>query len=151
MFKDNPFSWSNASSKISPNVIDIVIESNLNITTSNMSEEIAITIDRDPGAFGEDTSFFLKPDEMNSTIYTRDYLKFHCFTRTSNYTAMNFELKPHNPGINYNVSKIARFLCVYVFVHNNANFHRLCVKYKTRRLLRRLLCLPKRKWAQGCN
>ena len=74
-----------------------------------MSEDVAITINRDPSAFEEDSSFFLKPDKMNSTSFTRDYLKFHCFTRTSNYTAMNFEIKPHNHGINYNVSKISSF------------------------------------------
>ena len=74
-----------------------------------MSEDVAITINRDPSAFEEDSSFFLKPDKMNSTSFTRDYLKFHCFTRISNYTAMNFEIKPHNHGINYNVSKISSF------------------------------------------
>ena len=72
-----------------------------------MSEDVAITISRDPSAFGKDNSFFLKPDEMNLTSSTRDYLKFHCFTRRSNYTAMNFEIKPHNPGIHLNVSKFS--------------------------------------------
>lgn len=69
-----------------------------------MSEDVAVTIFRDPQQFGEDASFFLKPHEMNSTSNTREYLKYHCFTRRSNYTAMNFEVKPHNLGIHFNVS-----------------------------------------------
>ena len=69
-----------------------------------MSEDIAVTISRDPEQFGEDHSFFMKPDEMNSKSNTGEYLKYHCFTRRSNYTAMNFEVKPHNLGIHFNVS-----------------------------------------------
>ena len=69
-----------------------------------MSEDVAVTIFRDSAQFRDDDSFFMKPDEMNSTSNTREYLKYHCFTRKSNYTAMNFEVKPHNPGIHFNVS-----------------------------------------------
>ena len=75
-----------------------------------MTEDIAVTVYRDPTQFGDDTSFFLKPEKMNSTSNTRDYVKFHCFTRSSNYTAMNFEMKPHNIGIHFNVRTNARYL-----------------------------------------
>jgi hypothetical protein len=93
LFKDNPFTWDNTSSTISSNVIDIMVESILNISSSNMSEDVAVTIFRDPAQFGEDASFFLKPDEMNSTSNAKEYFKFHCFTRRSNFTAMNFEVR----------------------------------------------------------
>ena len=76
-----------------------------------MSEDVAVTISRDPAFFKESSSFFLKPDEMNLTSNMREYLKFHCFTRRSNYTAMNFEMKPHNPGIHFNVSEICCTVC----------------------------------------
>jgi hypothetical protein len=69
-----------------------------------MSEDVAVTIHRDPEQFGEDASFFLKPHERNSTSNTREYLKHHCCTRRNKYTAMNFEVKPHNLGIHFNVS-----------------------------------------------
>ena len=104
MFKENPYTWDNSSSSIKSNVIDIVVEANQNISSSNMSEDISVTIYRDPTLFKVgNNSFFLKPHKMNSTSSTKEYLKFHCFTRRSNYTAINFELKPENPGIHFNV------------------------------------------------
>jgi hypothetical protein len=81
-----------------------------------MSEDVAVTIYRDPTQFGEDHSFFMKPDKMNTTSNTKDYLKFHCFTRKSNYTAMNFEIKPHNLGIQFHVST---YLKVFVTAHDD--------------------------------
>ena len=75
-----------------------------------MSENIALTIKRDPEKFGEDSSFFLKPNGMNTTSNTKEYLKYHCFIRKSNYTAMNFEMKPHHLGIHYNVRKNFKFV-----------------------------------------
>ncbi|XP_028408505.1 sperm receptor for egg jelly-like [Dendronephthya gigantea] len=102
-FKQNPFSWDNTSSTVLSNVIDIVVESNLNISSSNMSEDVSVTILRDLSLFPEDSSFFMKPRAMNLTENWKEYLKFHCFTRKSNYTAMNFEIKPHHLGVHLNV------------------------------------------------
>ena len=84
-----------------------------------MSEDIAVTISRDPEQFGEDHSFFMKPDEMNSTSNTREYLKFHCFARRSNYTAMNFEVKPHNLGIYFNVITNFNLSVIHAYIIKN--------------------------------
>ena len=106
MFDNNPFTWDNSSQNVTSNVIDIVVESKrLNVSTSELTEDIAVTISRDPSQFRDvNNSFYLKPHGMNSSSKTRDYSKFHCFTRRSNYTAMNFEIKPEELGIHLNVS-----------------------------------------------
>jgi hypothetical protein len=106
LFDKNPFSWDNSSQNVTSNVIDIVVESkHLNVSSSNLTEDIAITIPRDPFQFVDtNNSFYLKPHEMNSTSKTKEYVKFHCFTRRSNHTAMNFEMKPEDIGIHLNVS-----------------------------------------------
>ena len=92
------------------NVIDIVLESKkLNISSSNLTEDIVIAVSRDSSQFKEfGRSFYMKPHEMNSTTNSKDYMKFHCFTRRSNYTAMNFEIEPENIGLHLNVSKLIR-------------------------------------------
>ncbi|XP_028413717.1 uncharacterized protein LOC114536572 [Dendronephthya gigantea] len=105
LFDKNPFTWDSSSQNVTSNVIDIVVEAkSLNISSSNLTEDITVTITRDPSLIMDaNNSFYLKPLEMNETSKTRDYLKFHCFTRRSNYTAMNFEMKPEDVGITYNV------------------------------------------------
>ncbi|XP_028399329.1 LOW QUALITY PROTEIN: polycystic kidney disease protein 1-like 2 [Dendronephthya gigantea] len=105
LFDKNPFTWDNSSENVTSNVIDIVVESkSLNMSSSNLTEDITLTITRDPSLIKDaNNSFYLKPLELNETSKTRDYLKFHCFTRRSNYTAMNFEMKPEDVGISYNV------------------------------------------------
>ena len=109
LFDKNPFSWDNTSESVTSNVMDIVVESqSLNVSSSNLTEDIAVTIPRDPTQFVDgNNSFYLKPHEMNSTSRTKDYMKFHCFTRRSNYTAMNFEIKPEDLGIHLNVSDLS--------------------------------------------
>ena len=110
LFDKNPFSWNNSSQNVTSNVIEIVVESNrLNISTSNLTEDILVTISRDPSQFnGVGTSFYMKPDEMNSTTNKKDYIKFHCFTRRSNYTGMNFEIEPEDVGLHLNVSELMK-------------------------------------------
>ena len=111
LFDKNPFSWDNSSDSVTSNVIDIVLESKqLNISSSNLTEDIVVTISRDPSEFKDvNGSFYMKPHEMNSTTNTKDYMKFHCFTRRSNYTAMNFEMKPEDIGLHLNVSGLINY------------------------------------------
>ena len=92
------------------NVIDIVLESkHVNMSSANLTEDIAVTISRDPSRFHDVSgSFYMKPHKMNSTTNSKDYTKFHCFTRRSNYTAMNFEMKPEDIGLHLNVSELIR-------------------------------------------
>ena len=103
VFKDNPFIWDGTSENISSNVFDVVLSSTMNISTSNFSEDVSLKIPRDPTQFPPAYSFYLKPNEKNSTSKTKTYLKYHCFTRTSNYTSMNFEMYPEEPGIRFKV------------------------------------------------
>lgn len=103
VFNKNPFVWDNTSETITSNVIDIVLTSTMNISTSNFSEEAKIKIVRDPSQFPPSNSFYLKPNQKNLTSNTQDYLKCHCFTRRSNYTSMNFEMYPEEPGIRFKI------------------------------------------------
>ena len=103
LFNQNPFTWDNTSKTITSNVVDIVLRSNLNLTFSNLSDEIAITVARDSSQFPEPDAFYLKPSETNETAKTKEYLKFHCFTRSSNWTSMNFQLHPEELGIHFKV------------------------------------------------
>ena len=93
----------------------------LNMSSSNLSEDIKSTISRDPLLFlGNSSSFYLKPHEMNSTNQTRAYSKFHCFTRRSNYTSMNFEIKPEDLGIKLNVSDAIQQHTVFLMYLKNS-------------------------------
>lgn len=103
VFNKNPFTWDNTSRTVTSNVVDIVLESSMNMTFSNLSKDIAITVARDSSQFPEPDAFFLKPSEINTTANTKEYLKFHCYTRASNWTSMNFELHPEQPGVHFNV------------------------------------------------
>ena len=103
VFKKNPFTWDNTSKSISSNVIDVVMQSKMNISTSNFSEEAVINIARDSSQFPAIDSFYLKPSEENSTASTKEYLKYHCMTRSSNYTSINFEVQPEEVGIKFAV------------------------------------------------
>lgn len=104
MFSKNPFTWDNTSETITSHVVDIVMESNMNISTSNFSEEASMTVARDSSQFPEAHSFYMKPSETNTTANTKEYLKYHCFNRSSNYTSMNFEIHPEDIGIDLKVS-----------------------------------------------
>ena len=103
VFNKNPFSWDNTSKTVTSNVVDVVLESNMNMTFSNLSEEVAITVARDSSQFPEPDAFFLKPSETNKTANTTEYLKFHCFNRSSYWTSMNFELHPEELGVHMKV------------------------------------------------
>ena len=105
MFNKNPFNWDNTSETIASNVVDIVMESNMNISTSNFSSEASITVGRDLNQFPEADSFYLKPSETNATANTKEYLKYHCFNRSTNYTSMNFEIHPEDTGIHFKVNQ----------------------------------------------
>jgi hypothetical protein len=83
--------------------VDVVLTSTLNISTSNFSEDALIKIARDPSQFPPTDPFYLKPNEKNFTSNTKDYFKYHCFTRSGEYTSMNFELHPEDPGIRFKV------------------------------------------------
>ena len=110
LFDKNPFSWDKSSKSVTSNVIDIVVESKrLNVSSSNLTEDIVVTVSRDPSQLNEaSSSFYMKPDEMNSTTNKKDYMKFHCFTRRSNYTGMNFEIEPEDVGLHLNVSELMK-------------------------------------------
>ena len=75
----------------------------MNLTFSNISNEVVLTVARDPSKFPKSKSFFLKPSETNTTKKTREYLRYHCYTRTSNHTSVNFEMNPNDYGIDFKV------------------------------------------------
>lgn len=98
----NPFTWDNATSKtVSSNVVDINLQTNMNLSTSNLTEDFSITIVRDATQFPEPEAFFLKPGSENTTTKTKEYLKYHRFERKSNFTSINFEMRPEDPGIHF--------------------------------------------------
>ncbi len=100
----NPFSWDNTTSKsLTSNVVDIKMQSNMNVSTSNLTEDFSITIPRDTTQFPEPDSFFLKPSHENTTAKTKEYLKYHRFERKSDFTSINFEMRPADPGIQFHV------------------------------------------------
>ena len=80
--------------------MDIVMESNMNISTSNFSDEAFISVARDSSQFPAEESFYLKPSLENDTADTKEFLKYHCFSRSNNNTSINFELQPEDVGIN---------------------------------------------------
>ncbi len=100
VFQKNPFTWDNTSETITSNIVDIVMESNMNISTSNFSDEAFISVARDSSQFPAEESFYLKPSLENDTADTKEFLKYHCFSRSNNYTSINFELQPEDVGIN---------------------------------------------------
>ncbi len=102
MFNKNPFNWDNTSETITSNVVDIVMDSNMNMSSSNFSNDASITVARDSSQFPEADPFYLKPGETNTN--TKEYLKYHCFNRSSNYTSMNFEIHPEDIGIHLKVN-----------------------------------------------
>ena len=75
----------------------------MNISTSNFTEEASIIVGRDTSQFPDDKEFYMKPSQTNTTANTKEYLKYHCFNRSSNYTSMNFELHPEDIGIHLKV------------------------------------------------
>ncbi|XP_028413722.1 uncharacterized protein LOC114536576 [Dendronephthya gigantea] len=66
LFDKNPFTWDNSSENVTSNVIDIVVESkSLNMSSSNLTEDITLTITRDPSLIKDaNNSFYLKPLEI---------------------------------------------------------------------------------------
>ncbi|XP_028416899.1 polycystic kidney disease protein 1-like 2 [Dendronephthya gigantea] len=103
VFNKNPFNWDNTSETITSDVVDIVIDSKMNISSSNFSEEAGITVARNASQFPKPNGFYMKPSQTNSTASTKEYLKYHCFNRSSNYTSMNFEIHPDEIGIHLKV------------------------------------------------
>ena len=103
MFNKNPFNWDNTSDTITSNVVDVVMDSNMNISTSNFSDEASVIVARDVSQFREADAFYLKPSATNTTANTKEYLKYHCFNRSTNYTSMNFEIHPEDIGIHLKV------------------------------------------------
>ena len=99
VFNENPFTWDNTSKTITSNIVDIVMESTMNISTSNFSDEMFISIARDSSQFPPVESFYLKPNVDNDTAKTKEFLKYHCLSRSNNYTSINFELQPADIGI----------------------------------------------------
>ena len=100
----NPFSWDNStSSSLTSNVVDIKMQSNMNISTSNLTEDFSITIPRDTTQFSEPEPFFLKPSHEKPEEKTKVYLKYHRFERKSDFTSINFEMQPDDPGIQFQV------------------------------------------------
>ena len=100
----NPFSWDNTTSNtLTSNVVDIKMQSNMNVSTSNLTEDFSITIPRDITQFLEPDSFFLKPSQENTEEKTKEYLKYHRFERKSEFTSINFEMEPVDPGIQFQV------------------------------------------------
>ena len=100
----NPFSWDTTTSKsLTSNVVDMKIQTNMNVSTSNLTEDFSITIPRDTTQFPEPDSFFLKPSHENTTAKTKEYLKYHRFERKNNFTSINFETRPADPGIQFHV------------------------------------------------
>ena len=99
----NPFSWDNTSESITSNVVDIKLQSNINISTYNTSEEFDITIPRDTTQFPEPHSFYLKPSQENITAKTKEYLRYHWFERKSNFTSINFDMRPVDFGKQFHV------------------------------------------------
>ena len=75
----------------------------MNVSTSNVSEDFSITIPRDATLFPEPDSFFLKPSHENTTAKTKEYLKYHRFERKNDFTSINFEMRPEEPGIQFRV------------------------------------------------
>ena len=105
VFSNNPYTWDNTSKTVTSNVASLELDSNQNITSSNLTEEIAITVPRDPTQFPEPTTFYMKPGEAEGTGETKNktYLKYHCFNRTNKWTSMNFELHPEDVGLRMKV------------------------------------------------
>ena len=79
--------------------MDIVLDSKMNMSTSNFSNEAFISVARDSSQFPAVDSFYLKPSLENETANTKEFLKYHCLSRSSNYTSINFELQPEDVGI----------------------------------------------------
>ncbi|XP_028402707.1 polycystic kidney disease protein 1-like 2 isoform X2 [Dendronephthya gigantea] len=48
-------------------------------------------------------SFYMKPDKPDSDDVGKSYLKYHCFNRTSRWTAMSFELHPEDVSLSLKV------------------------------------------------
>ena len=103
MSDENPFGWDKTSKTLSSNVVDIKMQSSMNISTFNVSEDFAITIPRDPNLFSEQNAFFLKPSHQNTTAKTEEYLRYHRFERTSLFTSISFDMRPVDPAMLFSV------------------------------------------------
>ena len=96
VFTNNPFTWDNTSKTVTSKVSSLELASNKHIQISNLTEDIGITISRDPSQFPKIESFYMKPDKPDPNFDGKSYLKYHCFNRTTQWTAMNFEVYPED-------------------------------------------------------
>ena len=103
MFNKNPFQWDNTSKTVTSKVVSVELTSNKEIQLSNLTEDIAITISRDASQFPKMNSFYMKPDKKDENFKGDLYLKYHCFNRTTRWTAMNFEIYPEDVSLNLKV------------------------------------------------
>lgn len=103
VFNNNPYSWDNTSKSVTSKIASLNLSSNKQIQLSNLTEDIGITISRDPSLFPEMTSFYMKPDKPDKDFDGHAYLKYHCFNRTSRWTAINFEIYPEDMSLDLNV------------------------------------------------
>ena len=103
VFNKNPYTWDNTSKTVTSKIASLDLNSSRAIQLSNLTEDIAITISRDPSQFPKIASFYMKPDKHDPNFDGKMYLKYHCFNRTSRWTAMNFEIFPEDVSLNLKV------------------------------------------------
>jgi hypothetical protein len=103
VYNNNPYVWDNTSKTVTSKVASLNLNSSKHIQLSNLTEEIGITISRDPSQFPKIASFYMKPDKPDLNFDGKKYLKYHCFNRTTNWTAMNFEIYPEDVSLNLTV------------------------------------------------
>ena len=103
MFNNNPYTWDNTSKTVTSTIASLDLTSSREIQLSNLTEDIAITISRDPRQFPKMNSFYMKPDKPYPDDVGKSYLKYHCFNRNSRWTAMNFELHPEDVSLSLKV------------------------------------------------
>lgn len=103
VFNKNPYTWDNTSNTVTSKIVSINLSSNKEIQLSNLTEDIAITISRDPSQFPKMNSFYMKPDQPDENFHGDLYLKYHCFNRTTRWTAMNFEIYPEDVSLDIKV------------------------------------------------
>ena len=103
VFNNNPYTWDNTSKTVTSKIASLNLGSSKDMQLSNLTEDIGITISRDPNQFPKITSYYMKPDKPDPNSDAKSYLKYHCFNRTTRWTAMNFEVYPEDVSLNLKV------------------------------------------------
>jgi hypothetical protein len=103
VFNNNPYTWDNTSKTVTSKIASLNLGSSKDMQLSNLTEDIGITISRDPSQFPKITSYYMKPDKPVPNSDGKSYLKYHCFNRTTRWTAMNFEVYPEDVSLNLKV------------------------------------------------